>query len=395
MHGTDTPHSLRDQNTEAVRLAEATGQAVFDAYPLRLTIEMTADCNLRCPHCEFTPARAWAEKNDPGRILHVGLGDLQRFAAEVFPYIQEIVPSVVGEPMMYPFWDELLDLCEQHGVHVMLYTNGTYFSDATLPRLLQRASRLNISMDGASTETFNHLRHPADFDESVARLDLLDSHRKAQAPEDRPRVAIASVLTLHWVDELVDMVRLAKQHGADELLVAHLLAPTKYWEDHLPGRDAQRTDRNLRAAAEEARRLELTVQLPRLFSSGENLSYNAAPAYPLVDKIVLPPQPENMKYWCSYLWRQLFISIDGTVAPCCGPRRPDVDNLHKTDLKSIFSHPIIARMREGMVSGDLHPVCAKCPQLSMFGELDYERADFTNEYSTLNALMDEQRKGKD
>ena len=55
-------------------------------------------------------------------------------------------------------------------------------------------------------------------------------------------------------------------------------------------------------------------------------------------------------------------------------------------------NPVLGGMREGMVTGQLHPACAKCPQLAMWGELDYESCDFTGSYGVLEATLDKERK---
>lgn len=387
-----TSPTPRSTNHDTVIAAEAAGAPTYGSYPLRLTLEITADCNLYCPGCEFTPPRAWAKKNDPGRILHVGIEDLRRFAAAVFPHIMEVVPTATGEPLMYPHWDEFLELCRQYGVALELITNASYFDETTLPPLEGVLSHMIVSMDGASRETFNVLRKPSDLDDIVGRLHKVREWRAGLSEETRPSVAIHSVLSLVWVDELPAMVRLAKDCGVDALSIGHIISFNDYWKKQHPQMDPVRTDRALRAAREEAERIGITVRLPRLFEGGEDVSFAAPPAFPLKPRIQSAPAPADRKYWCKYLWRELFIALDGTVAPCCGPGRPDVDNVNRNpDLQAMFDHPILADMRKGMVSGDLHAACAKCPQLSMFGALDYAASDFTDTYDTLYGELEKQK----
>ncbi|MAE75582.1 MAG: hypothetical protein CMJ85_01780 [Planctomycetes bacterium] len=379
--------SPRARNLDAVLAAETAGDGRLDAFPLRVTLELTADCNLRCPHCEFTPPRAWKDKHDPGRILHTSLEDLTRFAGDVFPHVQEIIPSVVGEPMMYPFWNEFLALAREHGVFVELITNGTYLDDKTLPPLEGLATKLIVSMDGASASTFNYLRQPCDFDDVCERLECVRDWRARITPQARPNVWIASVLTLQWVDELPEMVRLAHKLGIDGLSVGHLIAYNSHWQESHPSKDKERTDRALRVAADEGRRLGVSVNLPRLFGNGEDVSHDAPPHFEIATKVDEPPPQTDKRHYCKYAWREAFIALNGDVSPCCGNSRPVIDNLRQNyDFKAILNNPTYVSLREGLVTGDLHPACAQCPQLAMYGNLDYGKVDFDGTYGAMEGL---------
>jgi len=383
--------SLRKENLERVREAERAGQGAFGGLPLRLTVELTADCNLRCPHCEFTPPRAMAEKQGLAPMLHVPLKDLDWLAREVFPHVTEIIPSVVGEPMMYPFWDEFLAHCATHGVFIDVVTNGTYLTPESLARLGPVCSRLRVSMDGASPKTFNVLRAPSDFDDVVGRLRLVAEWRAGLALEERPTVLIESTMMSQWIDELPAMVRLAHELRVDGLGVAHVVAYNEHWERSHMRYQPERCDAMFREAAAEARRLGLTLHLPKLFTTGENLSFEAPPAFPLRAKVEVPEIPKDGRpTFCHYLWREAFISIDGDVAPCCGLGRPVVGNIRANpDLRAIFADPVLVGMREGTIDGNLHSACAKCPQLAMFGDVSYEDASFRGTYA---ALADHRKK---
>lgn len=364
--------------------------AVPGSFPLKVTIELTAQCNLRCPHCEFTPPRAWAEKHAPERIVDIGIEDLRRFAEHAFPYIEEITPSITGEPMMYPHWDEFLGLCAEHDVFLAIWTNGSYLTEKSLRRLGPRTSKLRISMDGASRETFEMLRKPAKWDDMMQRFAAVRSFRRSAPVEDRPPVEINSVLTLQWIDELPDMVRLAAEYEFDGVGATHLISYTDYWRKQHPSADRARTDAALREARRVAEELGVSVHLPRLFETGEDLSWSTDRAVELVEKVPLHDQPAEGRFWCHYLWRELIINSDGSVAPCCGPHRPYVGNIRDNfDLSDIFSSTTLQQMRTGFQPGEaMHPVCAKCPHLvDRDAKSGYGAAQFDNDYSTLDSLL--------
>ncbi|MEM7206090.1 MAG: radical SAM/SPASM domain-containing protein [Planctomycetota bacterium] len=367
--------------------AEIEGRPTFNAYPLKLHLDLTADCNLECPSCPFTPPRAWARKNDPTRILHVGLDTLTQFASEVFPHIHAVCPTIAGEPMMYPFWPEFVELCREYGVCIETYTNGTYLDEASLAPLAGVLNELIVSMDGASPETFDVLRKPAKLHDVVARLHLVREWRASLTEAIRPTVLINSTLSLPWVHELPAMVRLAADCGVDALVVGHVQSLNEYWRRQRPGLEPERTDAALVAAAAEARRLGIGLEAPRLFGSDENVSHHVQRQGRMVR---YPPRPTEHKYHCHYPWRELFVSLDGTVAPCCGIGRPNLGNLHTDgDLRTLFHHPELARIRSGLVSGDLHSACGSCQKLAMFGGLQYEQASFDDDYHALRGMLRE------
>ncbi len=40
--------------------------------------------------------------------------------------MREMIPSTMGEPLLYDYFEEILDLCREHGVKLNLTTNGTF-----------------------------------------------------------------------------------------------------------------------------------------------------------------------------------------------------------------------------------------------------------------------------
>ena len=139
---------------------------------LRLTLLTNPDmCNLHCPLC-FLEQR--------GRKF--GMGEMPfevaRHAIELaLPQgLREVIPSTMGEPLLYSHFDELLGLCETLCVPVNLTTNGSFpgvwGSEEGLARLLAACSDIKVSCMGWG-ESFCEMMPGLTFDKWKRNVERL------------------------------------------------------------------------------------------------------------------------------------------------------------------------------------------------------------------------------
>jgi hypothetical protein len=101
------------------------------AGPWRITFDTNPDtCNLRCVMCEEHSPHSLLqigrkEEGRPRRLMPFEL--IERVVADAAPHgLREIIPSTMGEPLLYEHFEGILDLCRRHGVKLNLTTNGTF-----------------------------------------------------------------------------------------------------------------------------------------------------------------------------------------------------------------------------------------------------------------------------
>lgn len=144
---------------------------------LRLTLLTNPDmCNLHCPLC-FLEQR--------GRKF--GMGEMPfevaRHAIELaLPQgLREVIPSTMGEPLLYSHFDELLGLCRVHDVPVNLTTNGSFPGawgcEDGMNRLLCACSDIKVSCMGWG-ETFAEMMPGLTFDKWKRNVERLVELRK-------------------------------------------------------------------------------------------------------------------------------------------------------------------------------------------------------------------------
>ena len=80
--------------------------------------------------------------------------------------LREIIPSTMGEPLLYRHFDEILELCAEYGVMLNLTTNGTF------PQRGARAWAERIVPGDVRRQDLLERLHRGDTRERYARLEL-------------------------------------------------------------------------------------------------------------------------------------------------------------------------------------------------------------------------------
>ena len=200
--------------------------------PWRITFDTNPDdCNLHCIMCEdhspySTTQSDRREAGRPKRRMDIDL--VRRVLAESEGTgLREIIPSTMGEPLLYRHFDEIIDLCAQYGVKLNLTTNGTFPQRGArlwAERIVPVASDVKISWNGSTKNTHESVMLGSNWDsvlENVREfIEVRDSH--AHSGGNRCRVTFQLTFMEINIQELPDIVRLAAKLGVDRVKGHHL-----------------------------------------------------------------------------------------------------------------------------------------------------------------------------
>jgi len=192
------------QHAAVDALAAATRSEDLDAplsAPLYIAWQVTNECNLACLHC--------IEESGPGKAFHDELDDTQ-----VFSFLEQIMERQVpylsfsgGEPTLHPKFFEMVEFVCSRDAQLKIETNGHGMSLAKAERLQRLGVKaVQVSLDGASRETFNRMRVRGDFDLAIEGIRNLHA---AGVP-----IEINYSPTMFNVHEIGQAVDLAYQLGA-------------------------------------------------------------------------------------------------------------------------------------------------------------------------------------
>ena len=194
----------------------------------RITLLTNPDkCNLNCPLC-FLNQRGFSRHT-------VGLGEMsfetaraaiEKYAAERDAsgnrVLREVIPSTMGEPLLYSRFDDLLSLCRTMGLPLNLTTNGTFpgkwGNDAGIAELLLACSDIKVSY--LASEQFEGWKANVEKLLDVRRELMACDVEQGGCAENAANVATVSIqVTLHQknVGEAAKLVSWASSVGIDRI----------------------------------------------------------------------------------------------------------------------------------------------------------------------------------
>ena len=166
----------------------------------RLTLLTNPDkCNLRCPLCFL---------NQRGLPFGMGEMPIEIAKAAIEKYagsgLREVIPSTMGEPLLYSKFAELLDYCRGKNIPLNLTTNGTFpgiwGTDEGMARLLHACSDIKISCMGFDGTAFSEMMPGISFESwrrNVERLLGVARGLCAGAVTGRNVATVSLQVTLH------------------------------------------------------------------------------------------------------------------------------------------------------------------------------------------------------
>lgn len=159
----------------------------------RLTLVTNPDvCNLRCPLCFLNQrGSAYGKGEMP---LDVAFAAIEKyhgagaFAVEGKNGLREVIPSTMGEPLLYSKFAELLDYCLAARIPLNLTTNGSFpgvwRTCEGMAKLVRACSDIKVSCMGFSEDVVREMMPGLTFEkwkENVERLlEVADGVKQAE-----------------------------------------------------------------------------------------------------------------------------------------------------------------------------------------------------------------------
>lgn len=332
------------------------------AGPWRITFDTNPDdCNLHCIMCEEHSIHSTLqeERKASGKQPRRMPVDLIRRVLDDSrgTGLREVIPSTMGEPLLFAHFEEIVELCREHGVLLNLTTNGTFprlGARGWAERIVPVTSDVKISWNGATKATQEGIMLGAQWEKVLENVRTFVAVRDIHAAGGRHRCRVTFQLTFldTNVHELADIVRLAAELGVDRVKGHHLWAHFEAIKGLSMRRSREsigRWNEAVFAAREAVDRHRLPsgerVLLENIFLLDEDATKDLAPGGP-----------------CPFLGQEAWVSAEGRFNPCCAPdseRRSlgEFGDLNKVSIRAVWTGERYQRL---LASYSSRALCLSC-----------------------------------
>jgi len=286
----------------------------------RLTLDTNPeDCNLHCIMCEehspysnFIPELLRSTGLKRRRMSQELIESIFDQAAEIG--IKEVIPSTMGEPLLYEGIDNFFKWAQKYQIKINLTTNGTFpgrkvedWANLILPNTID----VKISWNGTAASTAEKIMTGLNYEKNLRNIKHFIAERNRYFAQTGYycRVTFQVTFMLINAEELADIVKLAAGLGVDRVKGHHLWIHFKEMEKMsmtTNNKNAGKWNECVKKAL-EARELYRRPDGTRIIL--EN--------FVSLTQLECQEVPEN--YDCPFLGKELWISATGKISPCCAP----------------------------------------------------------------------------
>jgi radical SAM protein with 4Fe4S-binding SPASM domain len=333
--------------------------------PLKVEIDLTNKCNLRCAMCYFSDEVVFQRKRQD-----ISVEDFARIAEQVFPFCKDVGLSFGTEPLLHRQFGELLAITKSHRVPwVWATTNGILLNDKVIDQVIRLGlDSICISIDGATKQTYERIRVGSNFDKLIANIEALN-RAKEQSRSDTPHVQLNFVLMRSNIEELPALIQLAHQLKAGTVGAVHMVSfENAAAKEESLAEHKELSNRMLDEARALALHYKIVANLPENFTppvsppsqGGDTGGVGSARGNFFYGLNLL--EDETSLSCCRFPWH--FVGIDpyGNVTPCgWWYGEEPMGNVKSQPFWEIWNNERYRALRAEHLSRALRPTCQSCP----------------------------------
>lgn len=315
------------------------------ALPTYYSFAVSVVCDLGCPYC---PRQTY------GNTIDSGLMDMKIIEAfhRYLRFSQYTGLFGLGEPFLHPRFLDFIRTVKDAGGYAATSTHGMRLDEITAQKIVtSNLDELEISIDAVSTKVFSFLRTGADLNTIIENITRLQNLKK-KMHVSHPTLRIASCISVYNLEEVLDLVRLAKRLEAASIVFTNIII-THPENKHISVYPSVAFDSMIEKAKKLGRNIGIEVQ------------YFYQKPYPWLRSIKKNGNTKNKaaaSYGCPMIWSSMSLDINGNIKPCCYYDEIFA-NYTDNSIENIFNNTRFRELRLRLMNSDLPDCCVDCGNL--------------------------------
>jgi radical SAM protein with 4Fe4S-binding SPASM domain len=297
-------------------------QPVLNAQPISITIEPTTACNLACPECpsglkQFTRP----EGNLKQEFYKKLIDQIYKKSFYLNFYFQ-------GEPFINPNFLEMVSYANDKKMYTATSTNAHFLTEETAKKTIESGlSRLTISIDGTTQETYESYRKKGSLDKVIDGTKNIIKWKK-ELKSKTPYIIFQFLVVKPNEHQIEDAKKLANELGVDEIrFKTAQLYDFKNGNELMPSIDKY-----------------------------SRYKKQADGTYRLKNKLLNE---------CWRMWSSCVITWDGKIVPCCFDKDAthQLGDLQQTSLKDVWIAEPYQNFRKTLLTNrQAIDICQNCTE---------------------------------
>jgi MoaA/NifB/PqqE/SkfB family radical SAM enzyme len=334
----------RKENYE--KFQQAKRSIDVDYLPIRMDVENVSRCNFRCTMCQVSD---WGPTYQ--RAGDMSVDEFKALVDEQYGLI-EIKLQGMGEPLLgRDTYFEMIRYARDKHIWVRSTNNGSllHFKDNYKRLIDSGINEVQISIDGATKETFESIRRGSKFELVMSNCKLINNYCNERR---LLRTRMWTVLQQGNVAEILDFVTLAHELGFRRHTFALSLSEwgKDRWAQHNRGVTVESTvtPEMAQTAIDIGKGLGVEVTF---WDIASRYSTN---------------RPDTI---CGWPFERSYVSSDMRIVPCCMIADPDALELgDATKFTEVWNSDTYREFRRAHLEGRIPQVCRGCYKNGEGGE---------------------------
>ena len=302
--------------------------------PITMDIEPTTGCNFRCTMCQVSDEN-FISKNLNFEVFKKFIDQNKQ--------LLKIKLQGMGEPLVNNNFYKMVDYASQSGICSEITTNGSLLNEKNINFLKKsQLSRITISMDGATKETFENIRVKSNFNTVVNNsINLVKQFKRKII---RPEISAWCTLQKKNFFEAEKIFDLCSNIGFDKLT----------YQIHLTdwGKLEWREKNNKQQINNDDTKILEVLNMIKNKSKKSNIKVE------IFEENLL-----SFEKQCSWPWTSTYLSKTGDIVPCCiiGDEKVEsFGNINDQNFSQIWNSTKYMKFRNEIKNNQIPEYCKNC-----------------------------------